>query len=335
MSSTTTYNPALTDEIEAIRAIFDEDTIQIVSSDSSTTTFHLKPPAQPFTFTLSFPTNYPDVPPSVDGTASTGNTSKGAGDHAVKLLVEILGTVYQPGAVCLFELISDAGPLLEEESNTNSDGNNSVHTTTPPASNKEDPKEPHRSAQPTSTSPSPSRTSTHESATLTPSPPDPTTTHPPPQWTTSTPLTLQKSTFLAHAAPCTTRLEALSHMSSLISSSKKLATATHNITAYRIRLRQPQAVGSNTTSSSLSPSYIQDSNDDGESAAGGRLLHLLQLMECEDVVVVVTRWYGGVKLGGERFRCIGNVAREVLVKGGWGKGTEKQKDGSTTRGKKK
>jgi hypothetical protein len=333
MSSTTTSNPALTDEIEAIRAIFDEDTIQIVSSDSSTTTLHLKPPAQPFTFTLSFPPNYPDVPPSIDGTASTGDTSKGAGDHAVKLLAEILGTVYQPGAVCLFELISDAGPLLEE-SNINSNGNDGAHTTTP-AAGEDDLKDPHRSAQPTSTSTSP--TSNHElpTATLTPSPPDPTTTHPPPQWTTSTPLTLQKSTFLAHAAPCTTRLEALSHMSSLISSSKKLATATHNITAYRIRLRQPQAVGSNTTSSSLSPSYIQDSDDDGESAAGSRLLHLLQMMECEDVVVVVTRWYGGVKLGGERFRCIGNVAREVLVKGGWGKNKEKEKDGSRSAVNKK
>jgi hypothetical protein len=329
MSSTTTSNPALTDEIEAIRAIFDEDTIQIVSSDSSTTTLHLKPPAQPFTFTLSFPPNYPDVPPSIDGTASTGDTSKGAGDHAVKLLAEILGTVYQPGAVCLFELISDAGPLLEE-SNINSNGNDGAHTTTP-AAGEDDLKDPHRSAQPTSTSTSTSPTSNHElpTATLTPSPSDPTTTHPPPQWTTSTPLTLQKSTFLAHAAPCTSRLEALSHITSLITSSKKLASATHNITAYRIRLRQP------TSPPSSPPTYIQDSNDDGESAAGSRLLHLLQVMECEDVVVVVTRWYGGVKLGGERFRCIGNVAREVLVKGGWGKGTEKQKDGSTTRGKKK
>ena len=328
MSSTTTCNPALTDEIEAIRAIFDEDTIQIVSSDSSTTTLHLKPPAQPFTFTLSFPADYPDVPPSIDGTASTGDTSKGAGDHAVKLLAGILGTVYQPGAVCLFELISDAGPLLEEESNINSNGNDGAHTTTPPASGEEDPKELHRSAQPKSTS------TTENQETLTPNPQDP-TTHLPPQWTTSTPLTLQKSTFLAHAAPCTSRLEALSHITTLISSSKKLATATHNITAYRIRIRQqPQAVGSNTTPSI---SYVQDSNDDGESAAGGRLLHLLQLMGCEDVVVVVTRWYGGVKLGGERFRCIGNVAREVLVKGGWGKNKEKEreKDGSTTRGKKK
>jgi hypothetical protein len=333
MSSTTTCNPALTDEIEAIRAIFDEDTIQVVPSDSSTTTLHLKPPAQPFTFTLSFPPTYPDVPPSIDGTASTGDTSKGAGDHAVKLLAEILGTVYQPGAVCLFELISDAGPLLKEESNINSDGNNGTHTTTPPASSKEDPEQPNRSAQPTSPSPSPYPTSNHEppttTTTLTPSPSDPTTTYPPPQWTTSTPLTLQKSTFLAHAAPCTSRSQALSQITSLISSSKKLATATHNITAYRIRLRQP------TSPPSSPPTYIQDSNDDGESAAGSRLLHLLQVMGCEDVVVVVTRWYGGVKLGGERFRCIGNVAREVLVKGGWGKGTEKQKDGSTTRGKKK
>ena len=326
MSSTTTCNPALTDEIEAIRAIFDQDTIQIVSSDPSITTLHLKPPVQPFTFILSFSTDYPDVPPSIDGTASTGDTSKGAGDHAVKLLADILRTVYQPGAVCLFDLISDAGPSLEDESNKNSYG---AHTTTPPAASEKECKEPHRSAQPTFTPP----TSSHQvsTATLTSSSPqDILSEYPPPKWTTSAPLTIQKSTFLAHAAPCTSRPEALSHIATLISSSKKLASATHNITAYRIRLRQQAAV----SSGALPASYIQDSNDDGETAAGSRLLHLLQVMGCEDVVVVVTRWYGGVKLGGERFRCIGNVAREALVEGGWGR-NPKEKDGSTRGTKKK
>jgi len=34
----------------------------------------------------------------------------------------------------------------------------------------------------------------------------------------------------------------------------------------------------------------KDSDDDGESAAGGRLLHLLQVAGAEDVVVIVSRW---------------------------------------------
>ncbi len=35
---------------------------------------------------------------------------------------------------------------------------------------------------------------------------------------------------------------------------------------------------------------MQDSDDDGESAAGGRLLHMLQIAGAENVVVIVSRW---------------------------------------------
>lgn len=35
-------------------------------------------------------------------------------------------------------------------------------------------------------------------------------------------------------------------------------------------------------------------------------------MDVFNVVVVVTRWYGGVHLGGDRFRHINNAARQVL-----------------------
>lgn len=284
--SSTTSNTALADEIEAIRAIFESDTVEIISSDHSTTIAHLKPPAQPFTFTLSFSAEYPDVPPSIHGTASTGDTEKGAGDGAVKLLAGILSNVYQPGAVCLFELISDAAPLLED--------NYGAHTAASATGHQE---EGTRSGDR-------SRSFENENADLTHTE-DP-SRYPGPKWVASEPLLVMKSTFVAHATPCSSKDEALSHISSLISSSRKIAAATHNISAYRIRQAE-------------STSFVQDCDDDGESAAGGRLLHLLQLMECENVVVVVTRWYGGVKLGGERFRCIGNVAREVLVKGGWGK----------------
>lgn len=56
-----------------------------------------------------------------------------------------------------------------------------------------------------------------------------------------------------------------------------------------------------------------DFDDDGESSAGGRLAHLLALLEDDlnvtGVVVVVSRWFGGIQLGADRFRHINNAAR--------------------------
>ncbi len=59
---------------------------------------------------------------------------------------------------------------------------------------------------------------------------------------------------------------------------------------------------------------MEDCDDDGESAAGGRLLHLLAVSGVDSAVVVVSRWYGGVQLGPDRFRHINNAARNALVK---------------------
>lgn len=36
-------------------------------------------------------------------------------------------------------------------------------------------------------------------------------------------------------------------------------------------------------------------------------------MDAKNVIVVVTRWYGGVHLGPDRFRHINNAARQVLT----------------------
>ena len=86
----------------------------------------------------------------------------------------------------------------------------------------------------------------------------------------------------------------------------RIAAATHPaIMAYRIR--HPTRPGV----------YYMDSDDDGEAAAGGRLLKLLQLAGAEDVAVVVTRWFGGVLLGPSRFALINNVARALLVREGF------------------
>ena len=62
---------------------------------------------------------------------------------------------------------------------------------------------------------------------------------------------------------------------------------------------------------------MQDFDDDGESAAGGRLLHMLQVVGGQDVVVVVSRWYGGILLGPARFTHINNAARKLLDQCGY------------------
>ena len=45
-------------------------------------------------------------------------------------------------------------------------------------------------------------------------------------------------------------------------------------------------------------------NDDGESGAGAVILKMLEREGVANRIVVVTRWYGGVHLGGDRFAHI-------------------------------
>jgi len=77
---------------------------------------------------------------------------------------------------------------------------------------------------------------------------------------------------------------------------------------------------------------LSDNDDDGESAAGGRLAHLLQILvshlllwlivpleyylqDVKDVLVVVTRYFGGTLLGADRFKHINQAARDALELG--------------------
>ncbi len=53
-------------------------------------------------------------------------------------------------------------------------------------------------------------------------------------------------------------------------------------------------------------------NDDGESGAGMVILRMLEREGLENHVVIVTRWYGGVKLGGDRFRRVQDAVRHYL-----------------------
>ncbi|KAK0754741.1 ribosomal protein S5 domain 2-type protein, partial [Schizothecium vesticola] len=125
-----------------------------------------------------------------------------------------------------------------------------------------------------------------------------------PPWTLSLPLTESKSTFLARCAPVADPTQAAQYIRHLLATDRRVRAATHNITAWRIRGGGSSGV------------VYQDCDDDGETAAGGRLLHLMQVMGIWDVVVVVTRWYGGMKLGPRRFALINAAARDAFVRAG-------------------
>ena len=114
----------------------------------------------------------------------------------------------------------------------------------------------------------------------------------------SEPLFDKKSVFIAHAA-CVESMEQMNTVKSVLLSDKKISKATHNITAYRFM-------------DSCTNTIKSDHDDDGEDAAGGRLMHMLQSANVMNVFIMVSRWYGGVQLGPQRFKDINNVARGLL-----------------------
>lgn len=102
---------------------------------------------------------------------------------------------------------------------------------------------------------------------------------------------IRKSRFLAQAAPVDSAAEALAFVEAVGD-----ATATHNCWAYRI-------------------GDAYRFNDDGEpgGTAGRPMLQAIDGQGCDRVVVVVTRWYGGIKLGaGGLARAYGGTAAECL-----------------------
>jgi len=118
------------------------------------------------------------------------------------------------------------------------------------------------------------------------------------------PLTEKKSTFQAHVA-IVKGVEEVQAVVDALLTNNKIRAATHNIMAYRIE--REDALGT----------FLQDCDDDGEAMAGGRLLHLLQVLDARNVVVVVSRWFGGVLLGPLRFGLINKVAAELLDRCGY------------------
>lgn len=84
-----------------------------------------------------------------------------------------------------------------------------------------------------------------------------------------------------------------------LKANKKYAKATHN--SYAVRMRKAEQL-------------VEVKNDDGETGAGMVILRVLRKANLINCIVVVTRWYGGVKLHGERFRHVQDASKLAVEK---------------------
>lgn len=121
-------------------------------------------------------------------------------------------------------------------------------------------------------------------------------------WSTSPSVSLKKSTFVARATAITDPSQRPKLLKSLFDAQPGLRTASHNVWAYRIH---PSERG-------ISNHPREASHDDGESGAGDLLLRILRETNTMDTMVVMTRWYGGIMLGPDRWRLMRNVVTSAL-----------------------
>ncbi|WP_171120320.1 MULTISPECIES: YigZ family protein [unclassified Ruegeria] len=105
-------------------------------------------------------------------------------------------------------------------------------------------------------------------------------------------LTDRGSKYAVSGAPVATRDDVDAVLQEL-KSDKSYAKATHNTWAAVLPTGALKA-------------------DDGESGAGMVILRMMERAELEGHVIIVTRWYGGKKLGGDRFRRVQDATRAYL-----------------------
>lgn len=100
------------------------------------------------------------------------------------------------------------------------------------------------------------------------------------------------SKYAVSGAPCKSAEDAKALLKAL-KRTKRFARATHN--SWGVRLPSGPL-----------------KNDDGESGAGQVILRMLERDGVANHLVIVTRWYGGKHLGGDRYRHVQTCVRAYL-----------------------
>ena len=190
----------LANEIEAIRSIYGNDVLR-ETDDSSI--YILSIPHWEASLRLSFPPDYPDSNPQLLGTERTGaQARKGHGSHVLDLARATLLSIFIPGSVCLFDLLQELDTALGQESND--------QRSSPPDCEK-------------------------VASLVLNAGPSVSDIEGKPRWTLSSVITEKKSTFVARACSVTSPAQAQACVAHLLDTDKRVAKASHNVRAFRIR----------------------------------------------------------------------------------------------------
>jgi uncharacterized YigZ family protein len=111
---------------------------------------------------------------------------------------------------------------------------------------------------------------------------------------------IERSRFIAHAKPVETKAEALEFFDKVRARQK---AATHNVPAYVIGEK----------------SQLQWASDDGEpqGSSGAPIVHMLLKEEITNTAIIVTRYFGGIKLGiGGLVRAYTGTAKQAIEAAG-------------------
>lgn len=112
-------------------------------------------------------------------------------------------------------------------------------------------------------------------------------------------ITDRRSKFIAHMAQVKS-LEEVREVIAYLRSIRHIASAAHP-TIWAYRFEDDKGV------------LQQDTDDDGESGASIKMMFLLDQLDVKGYIVVVTRWWGGILLGPDRFKHIMEVTKNLLI----------------------
>lgn len=235
----------LQDEVSAIDAIFPDSTSEVAPQ-----VYNLKiPQHDDLEIQMSFLENYPDEMPTVIQIFNN-NTRKYADTNYLETQVkEALSRIFHKGEVCIFELFSELEDLLEKYLNKNVKNDiqkdmDELKITGDTTEEKE------LANKKTPTIKCPSVQANSKTVVIDPLE----------GWIQSDPIIDRGSTFIGYARRVDSVEEAVEYLDLLVTD-KKIAKSAHNISSWRIKKENGI--------------QYQDCDDDGETAAGGRVLHLL------------------------------------------------------------
>lgn len=250
------------EEVEVINSIYED--YADLSPETFTVTLKLSN-EHDISVKLWYPLHYPEEAPRV---VSVSGLS--AARDAARQLQKVIEDQFQPGEGCLFTLIQESEPLVEEmlaQDEIDKKKLDAANATVDYNSVKG---------------------SVHVN-----------------EWSLTGEYKDRGSTFIGRAVRANSEKEVQDLFDDLMDD-KKVAKASLKMAAWRVP-------------TSVKGVLAEDFDDGGEAGAGSCILHIMQLLNAENALVVVCRYFGGVHIGPDRFKYVKQCTRDAVIAAGLSK----------------